>query len=203
MVKNYMIGTAIDADYAKKVKEEYAGYEKPDFTATQWKDKLTEVNENTANTYNMLDIATLKNIFDGSVSTQKLILEFYEKGNQETIQAIENVGNSKAKSEAAIKELNTIAPLLEKNFSEFKKRYAAINAKTQVETEFFTDSKRYENAMAEMKDKLALNKKVRIKLILQSFLDASATIDFAAQTYTNAEGVKIFVNPDYEQKPYD
>ncbi len=203
LVKNYMMGAAIDADYIKKIKEEYAGYEKPDLNAPQWKEKLNQANQSNASLYGMMDATMLSATLEGLVSTHKMVLDFYDKKNQEAIQAMENVGNSKAKSEVALKELNAIAPLAQKNLPEFKKRFAAFNAKTQIENDFFTESKRYTDAMTEMKSKLAVDKKQRIKLVLQSFLNGSTNIDYAAQTYTNADGFKIFKNQDYEQKSSD
>jgi len=203
LVKNYMMSSAIDTDYRKRIKDEYAGYEKPDYNNPSWKEKLSQANESNINLYGMMDANQLSEILEGLVSTHKMILDFYDQKNQEAIQAMENVGNSKAKSEAALEELIAIAPLPQKNLPEFKKRFAAFNAKKQIENDFLTESESYTNAMGEMNAKLAVDKHARIKLVLQNFLDTSANVDFTAKVYTDNTGKRKFVNPEYEQKPSD
>ena len=203
LVKKYMMSTAIDADYRKRVKEEYADYEKPDYHVPSWKEKLNQAYESNINLYGMMDATMLSNALEGIASTHKMILDFYDQKNQEAIQAMENAGNSKANSEAILKELNAIAPLAQKDFPEFKKRFATFNAKTQIENDFITESKSYSDAMAEMNAKLAVDKRARIKLVLQNFLATSADVDFTAKVYTDNTGKREFVNPEYEQKPSD
>jgi len=205
VIKKYAMSTAFTADYEKKVKEEYSNREsKPNFSDPQWQEKIKEKEGSSAQMVNMLDDNTLKGIFDGAVSMNKMINDAFESNDPNKVAAFSGAGLTAEESKANTKELNALEVLFKSDKKEFKKGFANYMAKAEVKNQFNSELSSYNNSISEMNKKLALNKNDQLKKILKSFLDASADIDFNAKLLPpDKYGIQKFANADYESKSSD
>ncbi len=201
IIKKYAMSPAFMADYEKKIKEGYSSDPKPDFSEPHWQERTKEKEASNEQLLKMLDDTSVRNMFTAAFDLNKMINDAFESKDPDKVAAFTGIGASAEESKANMKELNTLAGLLEKDKDGFKKGYAQYLARTEVKNEFKSELDSYNSSIEEQNSRLALNKNDQLKKLLQNFLDTSTDIDFNAKLLpADKYGIRKFANPDYESK---
>ena len=101
-----------------------------------------------------------------------------------------------------IEEDRMLKELFTKDKAAFKKKYPELMADREVRNQKLSEKNNAAtaNKRASEEKQKRLDYKASLRNLLNEFLAATSDIDFSAATKANSDGVRIFVNPAYEQK---
>lgn len=206
VVKTYLMSRKFEDDYTQWIEGMYSDNGKPDFNDPEWKKRAEGKYKEIEESYRQLN-GMGQDIFALILEPQMAAYDSYEQilsnADESMITMFKQQGITLEKAKTGKKDLAAIRDLSKTNKNLATQKLARFMADSTLEMEFSNQQKNYTDALQNREQRLALNKKEKIRDFLQQFLAMSEDIDFQAELLPKGnDGKQKFANPEYERKSH-
>ncbi len=206
VVKSYLMSGKFDDDYTKWVEGTYSDSNKPDFNDPIWKQRAESKYKEVEDSYRQLsgmgqDIFAI--ILEPQIAAYDSYAQVLANADENTAAMFRQMGITPDKARTGKKDLEAIRDLAKTDKNQATQKLARFMSDTLLEMDFLSEQKNYNDDQQNREQRLALDKKQRIRDFLKEFLTLSEDIDFEAKLLPKGnDGKQRFANPEYERKSH-